>query len=71
MHFLDQYYNNNIKYDLLNKFEYKNIQEIPKLQKILVNFKIKKYDFNLLISSLVALEFITTQKGVLTKSKNI
>lgn len=69
MHFFEHYYENIIRYDLLNKFAYKNIQQLPKLKKIVLSFKCRNSDSNQLISSLVALELITSQKPIIIKSK--
>jgi len=68
MNFFECYYKNIIRYDLLNKFSYKKITQIPKLEKIILNFGCKKFDLKCLISSLLALELITLQKGIITNS---
>jgi large subunit ribosomal protein L5 len=65
----ENYYINIIKYDLVNKFYYKNHKKIPKLNKIILNFNCKNINFKLLISSIIALELITTQKSIITSSK--
>ena len=63
------YYENIVKYDLLNKFQYKNIQQLPKLKKITLSLRCKTSDFKQLFSSLIALELITSQKSIINKSK--
>jgi len=63
------YYEGIVKYDLLNKFHYKNIQQFPKLKKITLSFRFKTSDFKQLFSSLIALELITYQKSIINKSK--
>lgn len=68
MHFLKQYTENVVKYDLINKFQYKIITKLPNLHFITLDFKLKRWDIKVLISSLAALELITLQKGILTKS---
>ena len=68
MNFLEYYYENIVKYDLLNKFQYKNISRIPKFKKIILNFGCKKSDLKLLMSSSMALELITSQKSTFTDS---
>jgi large subunit ribosomal protein L5 len=66
----DIIYKNNIKYALLNKFNYKNLSEIPTLEKVNLSLNIKnRPDLNFLVSSLVALELLTNQKGFLIRSK--
>lgn len=70
MRFLKNYTKNFVKYDLLLKFnDYKKISQIPKLKKIILSYEFKKYDFKLLLSSIVALELITSQKSSIIKSK--
>jgi large subunit ribosomal protein L5 len=70
MRFLKNYTTNFVKYDLLLKFnDYKKISQIPKLKKIILSYEFKKYDFKLLLSSMVALELITSQKSNIIKSK--
>ena len=68
MNFLEYYYENIVKYDLLNKFQYKNINQIPKFKKVILNFGCKKSDLKILIFSLMALELITSQKATFTHS---
>lgn len=68
MHFFKQYTENVVKYDLINKFQYKLITKIPTLHFITLSFKLKRWNIKLLISSLAALELITLQKSTLTKS---
>jgi len=69
MHFLEHYYNNIIKKDLINRFNYKSIKKIPKLEKIVVNFGCKSFELKKLASSILSLQLITTKKGMLTVSK--
>jgi large subunit ribosomal protein L5 len=69
MHFLEHYYKNVVKYDLINKFIYKNISELPELKKIILNFGSKNTKIKNFAASLLALELITTKKGVITKTK--
>nr|YP_010208821.1 ribosomal protein L5 [Skeletonema grevillei]UBA16131.1 ribosomal protein L5 [Skeletonema grevillei] len=69
MFFLDAYFYNIIKYDLVNVFFYQNIKQIPKFEKIVLNFGYQKSSFKHLISGLLALEFVSSKKSRLTKSK--
>lgn len=69
MHFLNYLQSKTLKHDLLNKFNYKNINDLPKLKKITLNFGCKTNDIKHLSIATLALELITNQKGVLTKSK--
>lgn len=69
MHFLEYYYKNIIKYDLTNKFFYKNINELPEIKKIILNFGSKNTKIKTFAATLLALELITTKKGIITKTK--
>ena len=44
MHFLENFYFKTLKYDLINKFIYKNTTKLPKLKKIILNFGSKTAD---------------------------
>ena len=58
-------YNKNIvNYDLLNKFSYKSINKIPKIDSMIINLSLKKNDLKLLITYLSALKLITKQKTI-------
>ena len=67
--FLNQYYKNIIIYNLINKFNYKNIKEIPQIKKIFLNFRSTNSDIKQLTTSLLALELITGQKGKFIQAK--
>jgi len=69
MHFLDYFQSKTLKHDLLNKFYYKNINDLPKLEKIILNFGCKTNDLKQLSIAILALELVTNQKGILTNSK--
>jgi len=71
MFFFKTYFSKVIKYDLINTFFYRNLIEIPKLRKITLNFGYQKSNFKYLVSSLLALEFISSKKGRMTKSKHL
>lgn len=68
MYFLKNYYQNVIQYDLINKFQYKNLQNLPKLEKIILSYSYK--DFKTLSSSLLSLELISGKQGILILAKN-
>mgnify|MGYP006168312787 CR=1 FL=1 len=63
------YYNNVIKYDVINKFYYKKYKQIPKIIKIVLSFNCKNLNIKQLISSLVALELISSKRGLILVSK--
>ena len=69
---LKNYYELVIKYDFINKFFYENIEEIPKIKKINLNFGYNNNSLNLknLAIAILSLELITKQKGELTHLKN-
>lgn len=69
MTFLNKYTENVVKYDLINKFQYKRVNQLPMIKCAILTFNFKKFDMKLLISALSALELITLNKGVLIKSK--
>lgn len=64
-------YNDEIVDAMIKKFGYKNIMEVPKLDKIVVNMGVgeAKDNAKLLESAAKDLEIITGQKPVLTKAK--
>ena len=74
MKILNYYYYNIIKYNVLYKFNIKNLNFIPKLKKIILNFQLKKYEFKHLIVILSALKLISnvkTCKLISSKVSNI
>ena len=71
MFFIEKYVHKIISYDLINTFFYKDLIEIPKLKKIILNFGYRKSNFKYLVSSLLALEFLTSKKGKITTSKRL
>jgi large subunit ribosomal protein L5 len=58
-----------LNYDLLNKFIYTNSKKLPKLQKASINFSCKNNLHQNLATTLLAIELISKQKGMLTKAK--
>lgn len=73
MRFITQYSKNIINYDFINKFQFKKLKSIPKIDYVNLYFNFKKSDIKLIVSALLALEVLTFQKGslILTKSSNI
>ena len=63
---IKKYYNSIIKYNLINKFNYKNLKDIPKIKNITLNFNCKSFELKHLGASLLALQLITKKKGTLT-----
>lgn len=69
MNILENYYKKVIRHDLINKFFYNRIEDVPQLKKIILNFGCKSVEIKNLAASLLSLELIAVQQGVLTKSK--
>jgi large subunit ribosomal protein L5 len=69
MNLLENYYKKVIRYDLINKFFYHNLSDIPELKKIILNFGCKSFVIKDIAASLVALELITTKQGTITKAR--
>ena len=68
---LKEYYNSEIVPAMVKKFGYKNIMEVPKLDKIVVNMGVgeAKENAKLLDAAVKEMETITGQKAVTTKAK--
>lgn len=68
---LRYYYNRVIRYDLLNKFLYKNCMELPLLKKIVLRFNISQSSLKNVLPALTALLLVSNQKPFLKISKKI
>lgn len=69
MNILENYYKKVIRYDLINKFSYANLSDIPQLKKIVLNFGCKTVEIKSVASALLSLELITSKQGSLVRSK--
>lgn len=69
MNFLEIFYIKTLRYDLINKFSYNTIKKLPKIKKIVLNFGCKATEIKYISESLLALELITDQKGLITINK--
>ena len=69
---LKEKYLNEIKDEMQKKFEYKNVMQIPKLDKIVINMGVgeAKENTKILDTAVKDLETITGQKAVVTRAKN-
>ena len=69
---LKEQYESEIKDALMKKFGYKNIMQVPKLDKIVVNMGVgeAKENAKLLEAAMSDMQTITGQKPVITKAKN-
>ena len=69
---LKELYQNEIIDAMIKKFGYKNIMEVPKLDKIVVNMGVgeAKENAKILDAAMSDMEAITGQKAVVTRAKN-
>ncbi len=69
---LKELYQNEIVDAMIKKFGYKNIMEVPKLDKIVLNMGVgeAKDNAKVLESAIADMEKITGQKAVVTRAKN-
>ena len=69
---LKDIYKNEIVDAMVKKFGYKNVMEVPKLEKIVVNMGVSEAKDNakVLESAMGDMEKITGQKPIITKAKN-
>ena len=69
---LKETYLNEIMDAMQKKFEYKNVMQIPKLEKIVINMGVGEAQENhkILDTAVKDLETITGQKAVITRAKN-
>lgn len=71
MNILEYYYKKVIKYDLINKFYYNNLKELPKLKKIILNFGCRTSEIKVLAASIQALNLISQKhNSSITYSKH-
>ena len=68
---LKEMYSNEIKDAMMKKFGYKNVMQIPKLEKIVINMGVGEARENakVLDAAVKDLEIITGQKAVVTRAK--
>ena len=69
---LKEQYQNEIVDAMIKKFGYKNIMEVPKLDKVVINMGVgeAKDNAKLLESAIAEMEKIAGQKAVVTRAKN-
>ena len=69
---LKEQYQNEIVDAMIKKFGYKNVMEVPKLDKVVINMGVgeAKDNAKLLESAIADMEKIAGQKAVLTRAKN-
>lgn len=69
MQTLYYYYHSIVKQDLLTKFNYANVAQIPRLKKIELSFKVSQSSLRHLLPLISALTLISSQKPSLLTSK--
>ena len=71
MNSLKEKYNDVIKKDLMEKFNYSSVMEIPKLEKIVINIGVGEasHDSKFIEAAVADLETFTGQKPIITKAK--
>ncbi len=69
---LKEQYESEIKDALMKKFSYKNVMQVPKLDKIVINMGVgeAKENAKILEAAMADLQTITGQKPIITKAKN-
>lgn len=69
---LKEQYESEIKDALMKKFSYKNVMQVPKLDKIVINMGVgeAKENAKILEAAMGDLQTITGQKPIVTKAKN-
>ena len=69
---LRETYQNEIVDAMIKKFEYKNVMQVPKIEKVVINMGVgeAKENAKLLDAAMADLEIIAGQKPVATKAKN-
>ncbi len=69
---LKEQYESEIKDALMKKFSYKNVMQVPKLDKIVINMGVgeAKENAKILEAAMADLQTITGQKPIVTKAKN-
>lgn len=73
MNYFENYYVHVVKYDLINKFFYTKLKNIPEISKIILNFEFKKSNIKQLCITVLALELIASKKAkfVVAKTANL
>ena len=69
MNFFENYYEKIIRQDLTNKFTFNNNKDIPKLEKITLNFGCKNLSIQKFAITMLALEIIALKKGTITTTR--
>ncbi len=68
---MKEFYRENVVPQLMKKFEYKNVMQVPRLEKITLNMGLGEavQNIKILDSAVEELSFICGQKAVITKAK--
>jgi large subunit ribosomal protein L5 len=71
MPFIEYYYNNVLMQEFLTKYLYKNVYQLPKLNKIVVSMTLSQTSLKGLLPLISALTIISSQKPFLLTSKRV
>jgi large subunit ribosomal protein L5 len=71
MSFFEYYYKNIIKYEFLTKYIYRNVYELPKLDKVVLCFTLSQTSLKNILPLVSALMIISCQKPFLLTSKRV
>lgn len=71
MSFFEYYYNHILKYEFITKYLYKNVYQLPKLEKIVLSFSLSQTSLKSLLPLLSALTLMSSQKPYLLTSRKL
>jgi ribosomal protein L5 len=69
MTFINNYYSKVLKYDLINKFQYYKVSEVPALKKIILSYPFQNFNIKKITACLQMLEFIVGKKVLILTTK--
>jgi large subunit ribosomal protein L5 len=71
MSFFEYYYDNILKHEFLTKYFYKNVYQLPKIEKVVLSFTLSQTSLKGLLPLISALTILSSQKPSLTTSKRV
>jgi len=71
MSFFEYYYNNILKAEFLTKYPYKNVYQLPKLDKVVLSFSLTQTSLKNLLPLISSLTLLASQKPCLITSKRV
>jgi ribosomal protein L5 len=69
MQVLEHFCRKNLKYNFINKFDYKSLKSLFEFKKIVLMFKNENSNLKKIATHLLILELLTSKKGIFVKSK--